>query len=312
MTTPLSSTKILVTGANGFIGLHTVLRLLQLGYSVRATVRTEVHEKNVRGTLSSHLDTNQLEFACADLLKDDGWQEAVHGCDSVIHTAAPYPIDDPRDENELVIPIRDGTLRVLRASQVEGIKRVVIVSSLGAIFDGHIGENRIFDESDWADIGKCRLVYHKAKTLGERAAWDFIHSVENKSKMEMVAIIPSSAFGPVLDNHIHSSIEWFRIIMGAEVPGVPRIRIPLVDVRDLVDILAKAMNVPEAAGKRFICSAATIPAPICGYPSRKLFQSRLSYPDPNSSRLDDPINWPIFSKDQSSVWTTPMGLYFVN
>jgi nucleoside-diphosphate-sugar epimerase len=253
--------KVLVTGASGFIGLHTTLHLLKCGYRVRATVRTEAREKKTRDTLTGYTDTGSLEFAYADLSKDDGWQEAVHGCTSVIHTAAPYPIENPKEANELILPIRDGTLRVLRASQAEGIHRVVLLSNVGSIFDGHQGENRTFDESDWTDVGKCLNQYHIAKTLSERAAWDFIQSPENHSKMEMVAINPSAIFGPVLDDHRHTSVEWIRTVMRAEVPGLPRMLVPLVDVRDLVDILTKAMTVPDAAGKRFICDAAEVPYP---------------------------------------------------
>jgi len=259
MTTPLSSTKVLVTGANGFIGLHTTLHLLQLGYRVRASVRTEAQEKNIRETLSRHVDTSKLEFARADLLNDIGWQEAVYGCDSVIHTASPYPLENPKDENELDIPARDGTLRVLRAANEEGIKRVVMLSTIGAIYGGHEGENRTFDETDWTDLGRCWYFYYKSKTLAERAAWDFIHSVENKSNMEMVVINPSGVYGPVLDNHQHTSIVIYRTLMHAEVPGVSRTQVDFVDVRDLIDIFIKAMMVPEAAGKRFICNAASIP-----------------------------------------------------
>jgi dihydroflavonol-4-reductase len=254
-----SSTKVLVTGANGFIGLNLALRLLQLGYNVRATIRNETHKKNIVETLSKYLDTSGLEFAFVDLMNDDGWQSAVQGCDFVIHTASPYPAENPKDENELVIPAHDGTLRVLQSAQVVGIKRVVILSTIGAIFDGHEGENRTFDETDWSDLGKTRLIYHKSKTIAERAAWDFINSTENKSKMEMVAINPSNVFGPVLDGHHHTSTEWYRTIMHAEVPGVARTQIDFVDVRDLVDILAKALTVPEAAGKRYICNGASIP-----------------------------------------------------
>ena len=259
MTVSTSSTKVLVTGANGFIGLHTTLRFLQLGYTVRATVRTEAHERNIRETLSKHLDTSRLDFANTDLLKDDGWQEAVHGCDFVIHIASPYPAENPKDENALIIPAREGTLRVLRAAQAEGIKRVVMLSTIGAIYDGHEGENRTFDESDWSDLGNTRLIYHKSKTLAERAGWDFIHSAENKSKMEMVAINPTNVFGPVLDGHHHTATEWYRTIMRAEIPGVARTQIDFVDIRDLVDIFVKAMTVPEAADKRFICNGASIP-----------------------------------------------------
>lgn len=252
---------MLVTGASGFIGLHTVLYLLQCGYPVRATVRTEAREKQARDALTRHIPTGSLEFAYVDLSKDDGWREAVHGCDSVIHTAAPYPIENPKDANELILPIRDGTLRVLRAAQAEGIRRVVLLSNIGSVIDGHQGENRLFDENDWTDVDKCRNTYHTAKTLSERAAWDFVQSSENHSQMEMVVINPSGVFGPVLDDHRHTSVEWIRTLMRAEVPGLPRILVPLVDVRDLVDMLTKAMTLPEAAGKRFICHAAEVPLP---------------------------------------------------
>lgn len=261
MNASISSAKVLVTGATGFIGLHTVLRLLQLGYSVRATVRTENQEKNIVKTLSKHVDASTLEFACADLLKEDGWQETVLGCDFVIHTASPFPAANPKDENELIVPAREGTLRVLRAVQMRGIKRVVMLSTIGAIMDGHQGENRTFDETDWSDLTKTRLFYHTSKTLAERAAWDFIQSAENKTKMEMVAVNPANVFGPELDGHRHTSIEWYRTIMHAEVPGVARTQLDLVDVRDLVDVLVKALTIPEAAGKRFICNGASIPLP---------------------------------------------------
>jgi nucleoside-diphosphate-sugar epimerase len=259
MNTSPPPTRVLVTGANGFIGLHTTLRLLQLDYRVRATVRSETAERNVRDALAKHTDISKLEFACTDLLKDDGWQEAVRGCDSVIHTASPYPSENPKDENTVILPARDGTLRVLRAAEAEGIKRVVMVSSIVAVLGGHSGEDRTFAETDWTNLEKCPFTYHKSKTLAERAAWDFIRSAENKSGMEMVAINPSNVFGPVLDNHHHTSIEWFRTQMHHEVPGVSRTQLNIVDVRDIVEVFVKSMTGPEAAGKRFICNGASIP-----------------------------------------------------
>jgi nucleoside-diphosphate-sugar epimerase len=259
MIASISSTKILVTGANGFIGLHTTLRLLQLGYDVRATVRNEVHKKNVIETLSKHLDTSQLEFALADLSRDEGWKEAVQGCNYVLHIASPYLAENPKNENEMIIPARDGTLRVLKAAQREGVKRVVMLSSIVAISSGHEGENRAFDEKDWTDLRKTHSVYSKSKTLAEQAAWDLIGSAENKSGMEMATINPTNVFGPVLDGHHHTSTEWYRTIMRAESPGVARTQLDFVDVRDLVEVLIKALTVPEAAGKRFICNGASIP-----------------------------------------------------
>ena len=259
MSNRVPSKKVLVTGANGFIGLHTVLRLLQLGHMVHATVRTDGQQKNVQDALSRQVDTGKLEFCLADLIKDDGWQAAIRGCDYVIHTASPVPLVDPKDEEELINPARDGSLRILRFALAEQIKRVVFLSSTGAIVPGHAGENRTFTEADWTNLDKCRRVYCKSKTLAERAAWDLINSPENKSGMEMVAINPSNVLGPVLDGRKHASIELHRSLMHAEVPGVARIQFDFVDVRDLADILAQALTEPRAAGKRFICNAASIP-----------------------------------------------------
>lgn len=253
-----SSTKVLVTGASGFVALHTVLRLLELGYNVRGTVRTEAQEKNVRQTLFKHVDTSKLEFVSADLLNDEGWREAVDSCTLVLHLASPFPTEAPKDENELILPAREGTLRVLRAAQKGGVKRVVLVSSLAAVTGGHEKENRTFSEADWTDLSKTDYAYAKSKTLGEQAAWDFIQSAENKSDMELVSINPTNVFGPVLDNHHHTSTEWFRTLLRHEVPGLPRTQLNLVDVRDVVEMITKAMSAPEAAGKRFIANGASI------------------------------------------------------
>ena len=253
-----SISKVLVTGASGFIGLHTVLSCLQSSYKVRATVRSEIQEKKVRQALSGLVDTSELDFAYADLLLDGGWEEAVNGCDSVIHTASPYKVEKPQEESDLITPALEGTQRVLKAAMKEGIHRVVFLSTIGAIFDGHEGEKKVFTEADWSILEKPRLIYHKGKTLAELAAWKLIKSDQNTSKMEMVAVNPTNVMGPVLDDHLHTSAEWYRALMLGQVPGISRTQLDLVDVRDLANILVRAMTVPEAAGKRFICNGASI------------------------------------------------------
>lgn len=258
MTIDPASTKILVTGANGFIGLHTVLHFLKSGYHLCATVRTEAQGEKVRQTLAKHIDTDQLEFIYADLTDDKGWEQAVAGCDFVLHLASPFPTDAPKDEDELIIPAREGTLRVLRAAQNAGVKRVVLVSSVAAITGGHERENRTFNESDWTDTSKTDYIYSKSKTLAERAAWEFISSAENKNGMELVSVNPSNVFGPVLDNRHHTSTEWFLTLMRREIPGLTRTQLHFVDVRDLVNMIEKAMITPNAAGKRFIANGASI------------------------------------------------------
>src|SRR5215213_2929919 len=163
-----ASTKILVTGANGFIGLHTVLHFLKSGYHLCATVRTEEQGEKAHQTLAKYVNTNKLDFICANLTQDEGWEQAVYGCDFVLHLASPFPTEAPKDENELIIPAREGTLRVLRAAQKANVKRVVLVSSVAAVTGGHEKENRAFNESDWTDTSKTGYAYAKSKTLAER------------------------------------------------------------------------------------------------------------------------------------------------
>jgi dihydroflavonol-4-reductase len=309
------STRILVTGAGGFIALHTVLRLLQLGYPVRGTVRTEAHAQKVRETLSKHVDISKLELDCVDLVKDEGWQDAVRGCEIVLHLASPFPAEEPKQEDDLILPARDGTLRVLRAAHAEGVKRVVIVSSTAAVAAGHAGENRTFIESDWTNLEKAGA-YPKSKTLAERAAWDFIRSAENTKKMELVSVNPSNVFGPVLDDHYHSSTEWFVTLLRREVPGVTRIQLHLVDVRDLADMIGKAMTSPEAAGKRLIANGASISLPEFANILQRNFVSRgyrvptRILPDalvrlmavfmPKLKNVTDALNWTYgFSTEQA-------------
>ena len=253
-----TSTRVLVTGANGFIGLHAVLHFLQRGYSLCATVRTKEKEDKARHTLSKHADISRLEFIHADLTKDDGWDQAVAGCDFILHIASPFPTDAPKDENELIVPAREGTLRVLRVAQRANVKRVVLVSSLAAILIGHERENRTFDESDWTDLRKTDYAYAKSKTLAEQAAWEFIKGPQNKTGMELISINPSNVFGPVLDNRHHTSTEWFSTLLRRQVPGLTRTQLNLVDVRDVIEMLKKAMFTPGVAGKRFIANGASI------------------------------------------------------
>jgi dihydroflavonol-4-reductase len=254
-----TSTRILITGANGFIGQHTVLHFLLRGYNLCATVRTQEQGEKVRQTLAKHADTHKLDFILADLTKDEGWDQAVAGCDFVLHVASPFPTEAPKDENELIIPAREGTLRVLRAAQRGGVKRVVLVSSMAAVTSGHERENRPFNETDWTDISKTDYAYAKSKTLAEQAAWGFIRSAENKNGIELVSVNPSNVFGPVLDNRHHTSTEWFTTLLRHEIPGLTRTQLNLVDVRDLVEMIEQAMITPEAAGKRFIANGASIP-----------------------------------------------------
>ncbi|MCL4272596.1 MAG: aldehyde reductase [Anaerolineales bacterium] len=254
-----TSSPILVTGASGFIAIHTIIQLLEQGYKVRGTIRSLSKESEVRETISKYVQANdRLEFMPADLKQDSGWDEAVKGVNYVLHVASPFPMFEPKHEDELIVPAVQGTLRVLRAAHKAGVKRVVQVSSNASVSAGYSGENRTFTEDDWSKVENNIGAYSKSKTLAERAAWDFINGAENTRNMEMVAINPPFVFGPIPNKNLPTSAELVRVYLHSEVPGVARLKAGIVDVRDVGSAIILAMQTPEAAGQRFLCSAATL------------------------------------------------------
>jgi len=255
----ITSQPVLVTGASGFVAIHCIIQLLEQGYQVRGTLRTMTRENEVRETVRKYLNAdNGLEFVNADLIQDAGWEQAMQGCEYVFHVASPFPLLEPAQEIDLIQPAVDGTLRVLRAAHSASVKRVMLVSSNAAISAGHNGENRTFTEEDWSRLDRPIGAYSKSKTLAERAAWDFVNGAENIHKMELVTINPPLIMGPVPNKNFPTSAEILRTFMRGEVPGVARLKIGLVDVRDVASALILAMTTPEATGNRFACPAATI------------------------------------------------------
>ena len=169
------SATVLVTGGSGFLGLHTILQLLERGYRVRATVRSLTREPEVRATIAAAgVDaSDRLSFVAADLLSDDGWAAAVDGAEFVLHVASPFPASAPDHEDDLIIPAREGTLRVLRAARDAGVRRVVVTSSFAAVGYGVEPGDHVFTEVDWTDASADIGAYIKSKAIAERAAWDF-------------------------------------------------------------------------------------------------------------------------------------------
>ncbi len=250
---------ILVTGASGFVALHTIIQLLQQGYNVRATLRSLSREVEVRETIAKYVQANdRLEILPGDLEQDSGWDEAMKDVEYVLHVASPFPLYEPNHQDELITPAVQGTLRVLRAAHTAKVGRVVQVSSTAAISAGHNGENRTFTEDDWSKIENQIGAYSKSKTLAERAAWDFINGAENVNKMELVAINPPLILGPIPNKNVRTSIELVRTLMLGQVPGVGRIKMGFVDVRDVAAAILLAMSTPEAAGNRFLCSGGVL------------------------------------------------------
>jgi len=247
---------ILVTGGSGFVGGHVILQLLEAGHNVRTTVRSLAKEPAVRDTLAKAGAKNldRLTFVAADLNQDAGWAEAVAGCDYVQHVASPFPLAQPKDENDLIRPAVDGTLRVLRAARDAGIKRVVLTSSFAAIGYGHGDQAAAYTEADWTNVdGPAVQPYMKSKTLAERAAWDFIEREGNG--LELAVVNPVGIFGPVLNEDLSTSIEIIKRMLEGGLPGAPRLYFGVVDVRDVAGMQIKAMTAPEAKGERFLAVA---------------------------------------------------------
>jgi nucleoside-diphosphate-sugar epimerase len=251
----MSRDLVLVTGGSGFIGAHCIIQLLQAGYQVRTTVRSLKREPEVRAMLKvgGAEPGDALGFIAAELMSDTGWAEAVAGCKYVLHVASPFPPALPKHEDDLIIPAREGALRVLRASRDAGVKRVVLTSSFAAIGYGHKSTNEPFDETDWTDVNNDRVsAYAKSKTLAERAAWDFID--KQGGDLELSVINPVGVFGPVLGPDYSSSILLVQRLMDG-FPGCPKIDFGLVDVRDVADLHLRAMIHPAAQGERFLALA---------------------------------------------------------
>jgi nucleoside-diphosphate-sugar epimerase len=247
---------VLVTGGSGFIGAHCILQLLAAGHQVRATVRNLKRESDVRAMLKQGgaEPGDRLSFAAANLESDDGWAQAVAGCEFALHVASPFPSGVPRDENELIVPAREGALRVLRAARDAGVKRVVLTSSFAAIGYGHPQQSAPFDETSWTDAsGGDVRAYVKSKTLAERAAWDFI--AKEGGALELSVVNPVAVFGPVLGGDLSTSVLLVQRLMDGAVPGCPRISFGVVDVRDVADLHLRAMSDPAAKGERFLAVA---------------------------------------------------------
>jgi nucleoside-diphosphate-sugar epimerase len=201
---------------------------------------------------------NRLSFVAADLENDQGWTQAVAGCEYVLHVASPFPANVPAHEDELIVPAREGTLRVLRAARDAGVKRVVLTSSFAAIGYGHKPQSAPFNENDWTDLtGNGLSPYVKSKTIAERAAWDFIVSqpANQPGNLELSVVNPVGVFGPVLGPDYSTSILFIQRLMDGAVPGVPRLYFGAVDVRDVADLHIRAMTHPAAKGERFLAVA---------------------------------------------------------
>ena len=246
---------VLVTGGSGFVGLHAIHQLLQKGYKVKTTVRDLKRKSEVLEAIKKNgITLPDMEFVKADLSNDDNWDLAVKDCSYVLHIATPFLPEEPKDENEVIRPAVDGTLRVLKAAKNAGVKRVVITSNFGAVGYSHQDPNTVITEEEWTDPNKKGLAaYIKSKVLAERAAWDFIK--QSGGTPELAVINPVFILGPSLGPDLSASFHILQLLLNGSMKAMPNINFNIIDVRDVADLHIRAMTNPAANGQRFIALA---------------------------------------------------------
>nr|WP_062783045.1 NAD-dependent epimerase/dehydratase family protein [Novosphingobium capsulatum] len=242
---------VLVTGGSGYIAGYIIRALLDEGWTVNTTVRDLAREAQLRAQLGGSYAT--LRFFKADLMDDKGWRAAMDGCSHVCHVASPITVQAPRQEDELILPAREGALRALRFARAAGVERFVQTSSVAAIVYGHGKGIRRFTEADRTDTdGPGVHAYAKSKTLAERAAREWI--AREGRGMEFVSINPSVVLGPVWGEDYSTSIELVRQLLAGAVPGCADLGFGVVDVRDVAALHVRALTEPGIDGERFIAS----------------------------------------------------------
>lgn len=246
---------VLVTGGNGFLAQHIILNLLNQGYLVRATLRDVSKANQVRQTMVANgAKITHLTFVQGDLSQDTGWSAAMQGIDYVLSVASPVFMTVPDDPSAVSQAAKVGILRILKAAQQAGVKRVVMTANFGAIGFSNHDLHSVTTEADWTDPDEPGIsLYEKSKLLAELAAWDYIHQPD--VDLEFTTINPVAILGKGLDHHLSGSFGIVKGLLDGSRKRVPDLPLNVVDVRDVADLHVRAMVSPNANGERFIATA---------------------------------------------------------
>lgn len=247
------SGTVLVTGGTGYIAGELIRQLLAKGWTVHATVRSKAKsEALLRNRLGNPGEDRLMVFE-AELMDDAGWAEAVAGCTHVAHVASPIAASAPKDENDMIVPAREGTLRALRFAKDAGVTRFVQTSSMAAVAYGRDDKVYTVDESDWTDLSHPDVYpYVKSKTIAERAARDWVEA--EGGGIEFVSVNPSMVLGPVEDPDFSPSVEAVKQVLDGSMPMAPDLGFAIVDTRDVADLHVRCLEEPGLANERFLAA----------------------------------------------------------
>lgn len=243
---------VCVTGATGYIAGELVDQLLAKGWTVHGTVRSLAKsEAAMRARFP--VEAERLRLFEAELMDDAGWAEAMAGCTHCAHVASPIAARTPKDENEMIVPAREGTLRALRFAKAAGVTRFVQTSSVAAIAYGRSEQVYTVDESDWTDVTQPDVTpYAKSKTIAERAARDWVAA--EGAGMEFVSVNPVMVLGPVESADFSPSVEAVRQVLSGAMPMAPDLGFGVVDTRDCAALHVRCLEEPGLADERFLAA----------------------------------------------------------
>mmetsp|Transcript_3639 Transcript_3639/g.11402 ORF Transcript_3639/g.11402 Transcript_3639/m.11402 type:complete len:365 (+) Transcript_3639:75-1169(+) len=253
--------RVLVTGVSGFVGLHVAKACADAGYDVRGTVRPGCQQREAILAAVPSVELTEVSLDASG----EAWVKAAEGCTLCAHVASPFPLVTPEDEDELIKPAVEGTVKVLEACKAAGIVRVVLTSSVAAVSGGADGAKRDFTSADWTDVERVEA-YPKSKTLAERAAREYA----NNNGLELCTVNPSYVQGPVLQPRENSSTRMCARLLEGSLPVIPKIGINMCDVRDVAEAHVKALQSGKPGGRYLVDSGTTMMTAVATELRKKL------------------------------------------
>lgn len=242
------NTKVLVTGANGYLGSHIIQQLLEKGVYVKAAVHKKKNsdclnqwKKDFPGQIEIH------ELEIQDFVTK--WKKLAAGCTGIIHTAMPNMYHPPKKDLDVVYPTVEGVMNIITAASEEGVTKVVITGSTSTLSGGKYKQN--FIDDDWGDPDAMTSI-EKAKYLAEKTAWGLLKDLHNKT--ELTVINPGYMIGPSLNSDCtFASGQLVRKICEGRIEEVLKMQVASVDVRNVAEAHIKALWSRKSNGKRYIC-----------------------------------------------------------